>query len=258
MTHFNLKNLASSTGRNFFSKKIFCLFLASNLVAFVPASADAACANPGADGSASITGIINTYYPGTATINAASTAIPVGAATGSATAIAAGDLLLIIQMQDATIDAVNSNLYGDGTGVGSGSTGLRSTGLYEYAKAVSLAGGFVTISGPLQNTYHSNTSGAQGQQTYQVIRVPQYTSVTINSGLTCLPWNGSTGGVLAFDASYTTNLNGSTVSLDGLGFRGGGARVLKGSNTGATTDYVSASTVAHFAQKGEGIAGTGA
>src|SRR5208282_4403577 len=64
-----------------------------------------ACATPGRDGApGSITGIVNAYYPPTATgtLASASTSVALGTAAsgGAQKAIAAGDLLLIIQMQD--------------------------------------------------------------------------------------------------------------------------------------------------------------
>jgi hypothetical protein len=64
------------------------------------ASADSGlCAIPGKDGpGGTLAGVVNTYYPGTASAPAGSTSIPVGAPEGSATLISSGDLLLIIQM----------------------------------------------------------------------------------------------------------------------------------------------------------------
>src|SRR5476651_2278027 len=74
----------------------------------------AQCGTPGADGSPNISGIVNTYYPGTtAGAAAGDTSIPVGAPVGSATLIAGGDLLLVVQMQDASIDVSNTGSYGD-------------------------------------------------------------------------------------------------------------------------------------------------
>ena len=55
-----------------------------------------------------------------------------------------------------------------------------------------------------------------------MIRVPQYTTGTLTSTLTATPWNGATGGLLAIDISGTLALGSSTVSVNGLGFRGGG------------------------------------
>src|ERR1700716_4334051 len=53
--------------------------------------------------AAPLAGVINTYYPGVGTAAAGATSISVGAIDpdGAATPIASGDLLLVIQMQDA-------------------------------------------------------------------------------------------------------------------------------------------------------------
>ncbi len=225
------------------------------------------CATPGNDGAGgTLTGIVNAYYPPTAAGNlaAGSTSVALGAASGLAHAIAAGDLLLIIQMQDAAINSTNTSSYGSGAaGVGSGSTSLASSGLFEFVTAtgaVPTTGGTLQFTGSgsgggLLNTYTLGAySGTQGQQTYQVIRVPQYTSATLSSGLVPLAWNGSVGGVLAIDVSSQLTLGG-TVAADALGFRGAGGRIL-GGGTGANTDYITLSTDATNASKGEGIAGT--
>ncbi len=79
------------------------------------------CATPGKDGSAPVFStptIVNTYYPPSAagSINAGATSATLGpaAAAGAQTPIAIGDLLLVIQMQDAVINFNNSSSYGDG------------------------------------------------------------------------------------------------------------------------------------------------
>ena len=117
------------------------------------------CGIPGGAGPTSISGIINSYYPSpasTITVGQGSMAVPVGSIDtsggGSGVAIAAGDLLLIIQMQDADISASNTSSYGGGAG--SGYTAINSAGLYEYAIATGpLSGGFIPLAAPLVNTY---------------------------------------------------------------------------------------------------------
>ncbi|HYA62497.1 MAG TPA: S24 family peptidase, partial [Candidatus Sulfotelmatobacter sp.] len=246
------------------------------------------CATPGRDGAGgTLAGIVNTYFPpsstGTLAPGSSSVALGAAAASGAQKAIAIGDLLLIIQMQDATIDRANTSSYGDGLpgDPGSGSTSLGSSGLFEFvtaASAVPLTGGTLTFTGTgptggLLNSYYQNAdSSSQGQQTYQVIRVPQYTSATFSSTLTALAWNGSVGGVLAVDVSSQLTLGG-TVALDSLGFRGGGGITLAGTTGEADTDYVTNSPAnlpalnnttqkdppagsGANASKGEGIAGT--
>lgn len=212
-----------------------------------------ACATPGRDGvlaAPTTSTIVNTYFPPTtATLTAGtSTSVALGAAKGATTPIAAGDLVLIIQMQDATIDDANSSSYGDGVpgDPGSGSTSLGSSGLFEFVTATSavpVTGGTLTFTGTgnngsLLNSYYlSADSTTRGQQTYQVIRVPQYTSATFSSLLTALAWNGSVGGVFAVDVSSQLTLGG-TIALDAMGFRGGGGITLAGATGLADTDYV--------------------
>lgn len=227
------------------------------------------CATPGRDGQgAAITGTVNTYYPPSATpttLNAGSNSVTLGASRGAGTAIATGDLVLIIQMQDATINSTNTSSYGDGMpgDPATGSLNLNSSGKYEFVTAssnVPIGGGTLTFIGigpgnGALNTYTQAAFGANGQKTFQVIRVSQYTNVTLGAALTAAAWNGATGGVLALDVATQLNLNGQTVSVSNLGFRGGAGRQLAGA-AGAATDYITLSTAATNGSKGEGIAGT--
>ncbi|HTS30923.1 MAG TPA: C25 family cysteine peptidase [Bryobacteraceae bacterium] len=227
------------------------------------------CATPGADhAGGTLTGIVNTYFPpaNTGTLASSSTSVVLGASSGAATPVAVGDLLLIIQMQAASIDSNNASDYGDGLpgDPGSGSTSLGSSGLFEFVTATSavpVGGGTLQFmgsgqTGGLLNSYSKVTATTtQAQQTYQVIRVPQYTTATLGAGLVPFAWNGSLGGVLAIDVSSQLTLSG-TVSVDGLGFRGGAGRLLAGAAGTAATDYVTAATTAANGSKGEGIAGS--
>jgi uncharacterized repeat protein (TIGR01451 family) len=214
------------------------------------------CATAGKDGTGPPSGTINTYYPGTASVAIGATSIPVGSSSGSPTAIAAGDLLLVIQMQDANINYSNNNNYGSGAGTGRGYTNLNQAGLYEYAVATGpVAGGFVPIAQGLTNSYRYRAAAAtNGQSTYQVIRVPQYSSATVSSSVYPLNWNGSVGGVVAMDVAGTLTIN-NTITAAGAGFRGGYGRSLAG-GAGANTDYLTSYTVNDNASKAEGVAGT--
>jgi uncharacterized repeat protein (TIGR01451 family) len=233
------------------------------------AEAQTGCAVPGKDGAATLSGIINTYHPGT---SSTTTSLTVGLSRfgGASTPISAGDLLLVIQMQDADIYSVNDNSrYGDGVNndPGSGWTAANFSGAYEYVVAtssISLSGGTISIrgsgaGGTLLYTYtNANANSTQGQKRFQVVRVPQYSTATMTSSLTAAPWNGETGGILAFDVAGALNLNSATVNLSGMGFRGGGTRQLTGDSTGAAAgdDYRSDSSLNVHGSKGEGIAGT--
>jgi uncharacterized repeat protein (TIGR01451 family) len=228
---------------------------------------------PGAGGT--LGGVINTYYPGSATVAAGATSIPVGTKNGAGT-IAKGSELLVIQMQNATISTSNTVAYGNGY-TGAGFTAVNGAGNYEYVIATGpVAAGSVPIQGAGANAglVFSYTASAatstQGVSTYQVVLVPQYSSATLSSTLTAAPWNGATGGILALDLSGALTLNGATVSVNGLGFRGGAGLSLEGENGAADTDYefaapatyttpappALANTVGADGSKGEGIAGT--
>ena len=216
----------------------------------------AICGTPGRDG-AGASGVVNTYYPGNASVSAGATSIPVGSSSGSATPIAAGDLLLIIQMQDADINYTNTSSYGSGLGSGTGYTALNSSGLYEFAVASGpVSAGSVSVYEGLINSYrYRAASSTNGQSAYQVIRVPQYSSATA-SGVSALAWNGSVGGVAVIDVAGTLTISGSgAINVNGAGFRGGYGRGLAG-GTGAYTDYRTLYTNAANGSKGEGIAGT--
>ncbi|HEX8480600.1 MAG TPA: hypothetical protein VF650_01700 [Allosphingosinicella sp.] len=224
------------------------------------------CARPGANGGGAPSGVVNTYFPGASSANAGATTISLGAASGASVPIAVGDMLLVIQMQGATINSNNNSSYGSGTAgtYASGYSAIGQTGLYEFvraASAVSTGGGTVTIvggsGGGLINAYvDAAATNSAGQRTFQVIRVPQYTNVTVSSAISALPWNGATGGVLAIDVADRLTFAGGTLDASGLGFRGGGALAQAGSANPSSTDYRSLATRPAHAAKGEGIAGT--
>jgi hypothetical protein len=240
---------------------LLSLALTTALVVAVrePARAAALCGTPGRDGSGTITGVVNTYFPGTANVGATGTSITLGAhAAGDANvAIASGDLLLVIQMQGATINSSNTSSYGDGSGSGSGATSTTA-GTYEYIVAngaLATTGGTLAIKGTNANgLINSYTTG--GGAHFQVIRVPQYAAPTVGAALTALAWSGTAGGVLAIDSQNLLNGNGATVSTNGRGFRGGGARQLAGDATAANGDWVNSNAKNAHGQKGEGTAGT--
>jgi uncharacterized repeat protein (TIGR01451 family) len=261
-----------------------CLVFASTLwLAASPTSAQVCVANPGKDGpNGALSGIVNTYYPGASSVGAGATSITLSASnvSGAATPIAVGDLLLVIQMQDGTFNSTDGASYGDGS-TGRGLTGVGGAGLYEYVaatSAVGLAGGAVSIRGTgagngLLNSYTNAAAnstagaGAQGQRRFQVIRVPQYSSATLSGTLTAPMWDGTSGGVVAFDVAGNLNLGGGTINVTGLGFRGGGGRALAGGRVSGqarptdsdyayfTSSPVTSTTGAH-GSKGEGILGT--
>jgi uncharacterized repeat protein (TIGR01451 family) len=215
------------------------------------------CGTPGKDGvTATVSGVLNTYYPGSG--SAAGTTVTVGnARSGGGSAITAGDLILIMQMQDGSItNFVNSAAYGGG---------MNSTvGNYEYARVSAVSGSTLTLTKALTNTYTQDT-----QKTFQVIRIPQYISATLGASVTALPWDGSSGGVVAIDVYNNLDFNNKSINVTGQGFRGGGSRdvaywyaspinitvpTIFAGTYGGTNDFYANNKLASF--KGEGTAGT--
>jgi len=247
----------------------------------VPASNLAVCATAGADGTTNINSSINTYFPPVlnTTLNAGSNTVVLSAVppadthgnTFGTVPIKAGDLLLIIQMQDAVIDYSNSALYGSGSAAsgpdGLGATGFKdpgNSGRFEYIIAtndVPLTGGTLTFkgSGSSNGTVYSYTNapatGTRGQRTFQIIRVPQYSNLRLSSNISPPPFNGVAGGVIAFQASGNLDFNGFMVDVSARGFRGG-YNPVKTSVANISNLYVTASTDQRASGKGEGIAGT--
>jgi gliding motility-associated-like protein len=92
----------------------------------------------------------------------------------------------------------------------------------------------------------------------QVIRVPRYASLTINSGgnLSCDLWQGTTGGVLAVEVLGNTVIaSGGKIDVSSKGFRGGIAQ--SGSQKYGIGNFAT-TTAASGAAKGEGVGGWGA
>ena len=95
--------------------------------------------------------------------------------------------------------------------------GTANVGRWEFAQIAAINSSTSwTLAKPLAYAY-DNTNGKA-----QVIKVPQYSNVTVNTGgtLTAPAWDGSTGGNLILQANGTVVING-TVNANGLGFRSG-------------------------------------
>ncbi|RYZ02713.1 MAG: hypothetical protein EOO73_30595 [Myxococcales bacterium] len=203
----------------------------------------------GVDGSRTILAgsvIVNQYTTLAANAAAGDGTITVGdagALNPGGDALAQGDLLMIIQMQGATIDTSDpaSRSWGQVTSLG-------SAGNFELVEVASVLGNVVTVQCGLKNSYV--TTGA-----VQVIRVPQYTTLNVSvlAEIVAPAWNGATGGVVAIRAQNTINLGGN-IDVTGLGFRGGVADGVSDDAATDVTTYASA-TNTQGGGKGESIAG---
>lgn len=157
----------------------------------------------------------------------------------------ADDVLMIIQMQGASIDTSNTSSYGT-------VTNLNGAGLYEIVYVSSVSGNVITINNRncalgLRNSYlvSGNT---------QVVRVPQFINLTVNptASIVADEWNGTTGGVVALRVYGTLQIDG-LIEGTGQGFRGG---IYRSDFWSGETSYRTTFSFASAA-KGEGIAGFG-
>ncbi|HYE53946.1 MAG TPA: hypothetical protein VD996_03855, partial [Chitinophagaceae bacterium] len=222
--------------------------------------------------------IINSYYPGTGNPITGQTSLTVGAldGRGNSTPLSNGDLVLIIQMQGADLNTNNTDAYGNGVAGAPASGALSNNlfaGYYEYNTVSSVSGATVNLAYSLVNNYYTRAfSAGNSIRSYQVIRVPRYYNLTIDAAgsVTAPAWNGSTGGIVVLDAANVMTINGS-VTVAGLGFRGGGGKQFTGATTGNSngtttlqnTDYRFNSPITNAANlsgaaKGESIAGRAA
>jgi uncharacterized protein (TIGR03382 family) len=117
-----------------------------------------------------------------------------------------GDLVLVLQTTNG--DAEPAKAVGPKPEVGN----------WEFARIQGKNGTTLTLTEPLKNAYAANST--------QLIRVPEYGSLTVKAKNTLVPkpWNEKTGtgGVLAFLVSGTLTLeSGASISATGMGFKVG-------------------------------------
>lgn len=156
--------------------------------------------------------------------------------------LAAGDLILIVQMAGATIAAIDDPGYGQ-------VTSLNNAGRYEYVTISRADGGLLTLNPPCGGLLNDYTVSGK----VQIVRVPRYNSLTISAGgsLTAPAWNGAFGGIVAVQVDNNAVIDGE-INVSGQGFRGGASPGLGGAI--GRLEYVSAQQE-FGAEKGEGIAG---
>jgi gliding motility-associated-like protein len=239
---------------------LFVLILAGTL------SSGQLWAQRGKNGSLTISAantVVNAYTPLSADAAAGTTSITVtnnSLNTHFSSNLAAGDLIMIIQMQGASILGVPSNTIPPNPpfpaiGVPTDSTwgtvtNYNNCGNWEFAEVKSVAGtATITVNCPLKYSY------SQSGKT-QVLRVPRYSFLTINTpgSITCDTWNGNVGGVCAIEVVNNTIINaGASIDVSGKGFRGG--QILDNTNQLMNLPYASSNSNVDGAEKGEGIAG---
>lgn len=230
--------------------------------------------------------IVNTYTTLTANATAGSNSITVNnnAMSGGAFAgnLAPGDLILIIQMQGASMDIDITVSTDPSWGPANYVTpydhtwdGLWASYAHEFGRVLNYnnAGKFEQVE--VRSVSGTNTivlqCGLQNNYTVsgrvQIVRVPRFQNLTINSNASIVPpaWDHTTGvgGVVAIEVNGNLTLNAnSRISATALGFRGAVAdnTGLTGSNTVSSPAGVGSTFLGSFqatqgARKGEGIGG---
>jgi hypothetical protein len=157
----------------------------------------------------------------------------------------AGEMVIIMQMQDDVIgtNTTNASTFGSISSIG-------SAGLWEIRTisgvTVSGTNATITVSTPLTNTYNYGTNSSVQMITFRQLSTGNYTTT---SNITGLAWNGSIGGVIAFQVGDNLYLN-HNISADGIGFRGG---VVSNNTAGGCETNVWRTNSADRGEKGEGI-----
>lgn len=102
-----------------------------------------------------------------------------------------------------------------------------NAGQAQRNKISSYSTGTIVLQDPANVDFASNSTDKA-----QVIVIPQYINVTINSGMTwtAKAWNGTVGGVLLFCYNGTLTRNGN-ISANACGFRGGRPGNVFGNNS---------------------------
>ena len=236
-----------------FQKYLFLIFISSVSLTYGQAGKDG-------NGTVNTTNqIVNEYTAVTANGIIGSTSISVSSSglNGSnrfSGILSPGDLIMIIQMQGATIlgqaDTTVPAISNPNDATWGSVTNYNNCGNYELCQVSAVPDGFtITIDCGLINNYT-----ASGK--VQVVRIPRLNTLTISAPgvLTCQSWNGTTGGVLAIEVNGTTTINtGGKINTTGKGFRG--ASLFTPTPPRSQTLWYSSTSVEVSANKGEGIAG---
>jgi len=175
----------------------------------------------GSDGFLNVTSagtVVNSYAYATDSAVQDATSLNVSSTIG----FSEGDEILVIQVQDST-----------------------KAGNYQFVKDISVGSGHINFTTPLRNSYSSGVFDQEGATVTMIVRIPQYTNVTIQdgAGIVAPAWDGYTGGIVAFKVQDTIRFLGDAhINVSEIGYRGGGCGLCDDSDWG---------------QNGEGVTGIG-
>jgi hypothetical protein len=173
-------------------------------------------------------------------INAAKTTLDITHLNQTHGSFAASRQVIVLQMQDDVIANTGNN-------AGFGTLGtIGQAGLFEVATIQSFNSSQITLTAPLRKNYNTGPNSRVQVVSFNQLGNPDFTT---NENMTAVPWNGNTGGVIAFQVNGVLQLRHS-ITADGAGFRGGSAS--NNDNLDCNDNqYITGST--DYGQKGEGI-----
>lgn len=148
-----------------------------------------------------ISGVINHYTAVTRQIGCDSAVI-----VTDASAFAAGNRVLLIQMKGAQVHTSDNSAFGS-------IIDYRSAGHYEFLEVLSANGNTITFTTRFVHAYDV-------AHAVQLIRVPTFDNVIVDRPVVAKAWDGVTGGVVAIHVRGTLGLS-EAIRADSAGFRGG-------------------------------------
>lgn len=153
-----------------------------------------------------------------------------------------GDKVLLMQMNGATMLLNNNNSFGT-------IQSMSLTGKYEINQIDSIIGSTVYFRFRFLNNYPT------GKGVTQMVSFPSLNNVAVNDTLKAKPWDGETGGIIAFEAN-TVTLNAPIIA-SGIGYRGGAKKSYNNCEAFETyNDFfyaLNTTTSNNGGQKGEGV-----
>jgi hypothetical protein len=117
-------------------------------------------------------------------------------------AVQEGARLLLVQMEGSVINESDGSIADVGL-----------AGQFELVTITAVRGQRLVLNAPVRRGFRTD-------RILQAVTVPVYDSAVVRSPLTCQPWNGSTGGILAVIVRGGMRLE-APIIVDGMGFSGG-------------------------------------
>ncbi|MEL6842900.1 MAG: hypothetical protein AAFP02_06755, partial [Bacteroidota bacterium] len=176
----------------------------------------------------SISGVVNDY-------SAVNSVDLQSVDVADASLFSVGDKVLLIQMKGAIISTVDDSTYGDIADFG-------NAGNYEFHSITDVTGSTISFDYQVCGEYEVS-------DLVQLVRIPVYQDAIITGPLTAQDWDGTTGGILAIEATGTITMS-DEINVQTVGFRGG---ALNGRASRGGTTYICDFNSGQGGIKGEGI-----